>query len=220
MLLWLDPSIRLPQNVLRGYLMCPAPCLTHRWDAVCPRRDCLIRAAASGDRDASDVLFGKLCSPVFRQARTLCRRRADADDLAQAALLIIVQRLQELRAPQKLLSWTRAVVQNAHRMSLRRSKFAPPEVKSLPDVDSVVAATVDPLDRLQAERTLTVVLRGIRSLSPTLRSAFEARVLCGKSTAETAKLPGINADAVKTRLSRARRLLIAALLNEGPRGSS
>jgi len=200
--------------------MCPAPCLTNRPDAACPRKGCLIRAAASGNRDASDILFRNLCSPVFHQAQALCRDRADADDLAQSALLILVRRLQELRDPRKLLGWTRAVVKNAHRMSLRRSKFAPAQVKNLPDADNVVAATMNPLDRLQAERTLTLVLRGIRSLSPTLRSALEARVLCGKSTAETAKSLGINSDAVKTRLSRARRVLIAALLDEGPLGSS
>ena len=191
--------------------MCPAPCLTLRSSVICPRRGCLIRAAASGNRGASDVLFGKLCSTVFRQARALCQHPADAEDLAQGALLIMYQRLHELRDSRKLLGWSRVVIQNCHRMSLRRSKFAPLKVKGLSDIEGVVDRTIDQLDRLRAERTLALVLRGIQSLSPSLRWAFEARILHGKSAAEAAKLLGINPDAMKMRLWRARRALLAAL---------
>ena len=87
--------------------MCPAPCLTLRSSVICPRRGCLIRAAASGNRGASEMLFGKLYCPVFRQARALCRNPADAEDLAQAALLIMYQRLHELHDSQNLLGWSR-----------------------------------------------------------------------------------------------------------------
>jgi RNA polymerase sigma factor (sigma-70 family) len=191
---------------------CAAPCLTPGANASCRAERCLVRAAASGDPDARGKLFDRLYPTVLRQARALCRIPHDAEDLAQAALLNVVQQLHGIRDCRKLLAWMRVVVLNTHRMSARRSRFAPSAAACVPDLDSLAAPSADPVDRLGAERELTAVLRTIGSLSPCLRSTFRARVVDGKSTAEAARDLGITTAAVRTRLKRARQVLLAAVL--------
>jgi RNA polymerase sigma factor CnrH len=195
--------------------LCEAPCLTSGSNVPCRVEGCLIRAAVSGNPDARGEVFGRLYPAVLRQAHGICRVPSDAEDVAQSAMLHVVQRLHGIRDCRRLLPWVRVIVLNTHRMSVRRSRFAPSAEKCVWDVDSLAAPPTDPIDRLRAKRDLATVLGAIGRLSPRLRETFQARVVAGQSTAETARALGITAAAVRTRLKRARQALLAALLERG-----
>jgi RNA polymerase sigma factor (sigma-70 family) len=192
--------------------LCEAPCLTPGSAVSCRGEGCLIRAAVAGNPAARGEVFGRLYPTVLRQAHAICRFPSDAEDVAQSAMLNVVQRLQDIRDCRRLLPWTRVVVLNTHRMVVRRSRFAPSAGNCVWDMDSLAAPPADPIDRLRAERDLTTVLGAIGRLSPRLRATFQARVVAGQSTAEAARSLGITTAAVRTRLKRARQALLAALL--------
>lgn len=192
---------------------CDAGCLISRQTGVCNGKPCLVTHALKGNSAAREVLFARLFPMVLRQSVMLTRDRDAAADLAQTALLAAFERLNQLRQPRNTLGWMWQIVQNAHRMSLRRGKFEP---SSWVEFDEAAASTppgilVDPIDRIARRQTTVRILNGVRSLPPSLKTVFERRVLRARTTAETAQDLGISVDAVRTRLRRARAALRTAV---------
>jgi RNA polymerase sigma factor (sigma-70 family) len=197
--------------------LCDAPCLSLVPGARCNGGRCLVERARSGEQNARELMFSKLYGPVLRQARMLCRMPSDAEDLTQNALLRVFERLAQLREPARLLAWTRRIVQNTHRMSMRRSKFDPGANVELREsaIGYSDAPADGPTEHLGAQENCMVLFEKIRELPPRLKWVLESRVFQGKTTLETAKALEISEEAVRTRLVRARKTL-RRHLNEHP----
>ncbi|SEH84417.1 RNA polymerase sigma-70 factor, ECF subfamily [Mycolicibacterium rutilum] len=170
----------------------------------------LVRAAQAGDGQALAVLLARHQASMRATAIGMLGAGFDADDAVQEASIIAVRRLSDLREPEKVGPWLRAVVRNAVKMQLRSNKPVP--------VDDVAALhppelTLDPaallhdhclrdwlwhaIDDLPAEARLVTLLRyftDVRSLS---------------DIAVTLEVP---VGTVKSRLHQARRTLHASLL--------
>jgi len=151
--------------------------------------------------------------------RSNCRRTKEvvdagqnhdtAEDLAQSALLQVLERLVQLRDSHRLLGWTWRVVQNTHRMSMRQSKFAPNVTVEFSETTFTALENqlAGPFEQLAEQEMHAALFQKIRELHPTLRKALELRVFEGKTTTQAAKCLGISKEAVRTRLVRARRSL-------------
>ena len=189
--------------------LCDAPCLSQNHSPNCEGRTCLVERARKGEQPARELMFSKLYAPVLQQARILCRRNGDAEDLAQTALLLVFQRLGQLRESARLLGWTRRIVQNAHRMSTRHSKFAPAGFVEFRETSLANGTgwSEGPVENLATEEGWCVLREKIRRLPPGLRAVLDYRVFQGKTTRETAEKLRISVEAVRTRLARARRAL-------------
>jgi RNA polymerase sigma-70 factor (ECF subfamily) len=184
--------------------LCPAPCLERGAGFECPRLRCLIQAAREGDRVSCEFLFARLYPPALRHARQLCRSFSDAEDLAQNALLTAFRALAQLRDCHRVQAWLWRIVKNSHRMSIRRETLALIPIEDAPPVRSSLA---DPAQLLLARDFSRRTANRLRGLPPTLRRVFELRVVADLSTQETARRLCISSEAVRTRLSRARRAL-------------
>jgi RNA polymerase sigma factor (sigma-70 family) len=189
--------------------LCDAPCLSLVPGARCNGGRCLVESARSGEQNARELMFSKLYGPVLHQARMLCRMRSDAEDLTQNALLRVFERLAQLREHARLLAWTRRIVQNTHRMSMRRCKFDPGAIVELREraIAYSDAPADGPIEHLAAQENCMVLFEKIRELPPRLKGVLESRVFQGKTTLETAKALQISEEAVRTRLVRARKAL-------------
>lgn len=185
--------------------LCSASCLVRPWGGSCSGRRCLVTESRAGNRAAQEILFAAISRFVHREAAALCRHGDQAEDLAQSALLLTFERLDQLRCAQRLRPWVKAIVLNAHRAVGRRMLTTPSRVEPLTESSSTDRP--EPVSGLDAGRLLEAVLRGIQTLPPSSRDAFELRVVQGKSTAEAALALRISQEAVRTRLARARRVL-------------
>lgn len=185
--------------------LCAASCLTRPREESCPGRCCLVLESRAGNRAAQEILFAAIARFVQRQAGALCHHREEAEDLAQTALLQIFQRFSQLRCPERLRPWVRTIVLNSHRMAGRRLRTTPSRTE--PITENSCSQRPELSGGLDARRLLEAVLRGIQSLPPLLRDAFELRVVQGKSTIEAARALNVTPETVRTRLARARRAL-------------
>jgi RNA polymerase sigma-70 factor (ECF subfamily) len=168
--------------------------------------------ARVGNRAALEILFAGISRCVLRQAHNLCRDADLAQDVAQSALLHVFQHLAQLRNPNKILPWIKTIVLNTHRMAARRAASTPSRFEPLCDETGSIPATSS--IRLDAGRVLDIVIHGIHTLPPLLRAAFELRVVQGLSTASAAAALGVTPETVRTRLTRARKLLRQQLESE------
>lgn len=160
--------------------------------------------AQRGDVEARDRLFNLLAPSVMRQARRLCGPDGAAQDVAQAALVLALEHLRELRRPDRLGAWMRRIVANACRMEQRSRAARLQKEEQGAERASSAGSSEQGLD---ARRELQRVLHAAPHLPPLLAEAFRLRVVEGLTTRQAAARLGVSPEVVRARLSRARRRL-------------
>lgn len=193
--------------IQRGRMQyCEAVCLSGRFDGPCESRLCLVTAARDGDTAAREQLFALLAPLVLQQARRICGAGGAAQDVAQLAMLHVLEHLADLRQPDRLAAWVRRIVTNTYRME-ERSRALRQETQPVESATPVVACEGE--RRLDAQRMLRRVLRNAPELPPLLAETFRLRVVEGLNTRQAAAVLGISPEAVRARLKRARERLRA-----------
>ncbi len=159
---------------------------------------------------------------VRRYARAFAASEADADDLAQEALVKVYKSLRSFRFQAAFTTWLYALVRNVFIDSARsrggreravEEPFGPEHARALP-----AAETPDVSLAQQEERRR--VWRALREVPTEFRSALVLFDLEGHTYDEVAEIEGVPVGTVKSRLSRGRAALREALLRvEGHPGT-
>ncbi|MBB5058075.1 RNA polymerase sigma factor (sigma-70 family) [Granulicella aggregans] len=155
-------------------------------------RDQLIAAARAGDTDALSALL-KECQPDLRRyAQSKCASK-DVDDAVQDALWILHEQYKALKHAAALSGWLFKIIKGiCFRMGYRERNLTTLEE------DVAEGQTSHPEDlRLDLERALA-------ALEPQHLEVLLLRDMYGYSAEEAATRLQISAEAVKSRLHRAR----------------
>jgi RNA polymerase sigma-70 factor, ECF subfamily len=181
----------------------------------------LVRAAASGDREAMERLLMRAQEVAYRFSLLVCGHAQDAEDVMQDALLKTFRHVSRIREPEAFQTWLYTTVQNACRMKRRRHVGEPSHLTSIEegatDRDGEARAVeveghARPADQLLIDAWLNGRLRqALNALPPSYRMIVVLREMEKLSTREVAKVAGISEANVKTRLHRARVILRRAL---------
>ncbi len=181
----------------------------------------LIRRIRDGERD----LFYQLIRPyeqrVFAVAVAILRNEADAEDVAQEAILKAFRHIREFRAESRFSTWLIQIAVNEARMWWRKKQarvMEPIDESNREDEDYQPRDFADwreiPLDTLERKEVRLKLAEALASLKEKYREVFVLRDMQHLSTAETAKALGISDATVKVRLLRAR-LMLRDLLAPG-----
>jgi RNA polymerase sigma-70 factor (ECF subfamily) len=185
----------------------------------------LIRRIRSGEHE----LFYQLIQPyehrVYSAAFAILRNEADAEDVAQEAVLKAFKHIRQFRAEARFSTWLIQITVNEARMRLRKDharimeaivdqqdqegNYTPRDFADWREIPS------ETLERSEIRDALT---RALASLNAKYQEVFVLRDIQHLSIAETAKSLGISSAAVKTRLLRAR-LMLRDLLAPGLGGT-
>ena len=165
-----------------------------------------------------------VCPPADPVARRILGSDEDADDAVQEAFLSAFKAIGSFAGQSRLSTWLHRIVVNAALMK-RRSQRRSPErpiddllPKFLADghqAEPAVSWQQTTEDAVASRETRNVVRRSIDRLPETYRTILLLRDIEELNTEETAQLLGININAVKTRLHRARTRHEPGLIN-GP----
>jgi RNA polymerase sigma factor (sigma-70 family) len=169
--------------------------------------------AGAGDGEAFGRLFDRHARAVYNHCFRLTASWSTAEDLTSVTFLLAWRQRDRMRlANQSLRPWLLAVATNAVRSDrrslgrrLRLVARAPAELPAADHADDVAG-------RVDDERRMAGVLAELRKLP---RAEQEAVALClwsGLSYAEAAAALGIAEVSVRSRVSRARTKLRAALV--------
>jgi RNA polymerase sigma factor (sigma-70 family) len=171
----------------------------------------LVARARRGDRAAFDGLVAAHQQVAFRTAYLVLGDAGEAEDAAQEAFVKAYGALGRFREGSPFRPWLLKIVGNAAR-NRRRSggRRRNLELRISAMVSSADTAPSAEAEALVAERRAALVA-AIDRLPPDDRLVIGARYFLELSEAEIAELAGVPRGTVKSRLSRARGRLAAAL---------
>src|SRR6266853_3536052 len=180
-------------------------------------------------RDGEDDLFYELVRPyerrVYATAFNILRNQADAEDVAQEAVLKAFRHIRQFRAEARFSTWLLQITVNEARMRKRKAhanimepivdrqdeegNYTPRDFADWREIPS------ETLERKEIREELAAALA---SLGEIYREVVVLRDMQHLSIEETAAALGISKASVKTRLLRAR-LMLRDLLAPGLAGN-
>ena len=162
---------------------------------------------ANGDPGAARVLTARLLPRAYRHATRVLGDRAEAEDLAQEAMLRLWRAAPKWRddGPAKPATWLYTVVANLATDRLRKSGRAVGLDEDAPDDRPSVEAQLVQTDRMAA------LDAALATLPERQRQAVVLRHIEGLSNPEIAEILGTGVEAVESLTARGKRALAAAL---------
>ena len=172
----------------------------------------LVRRACEGDQDAFYCLVRPCERAIYVAAVSILNNPADAEEVAQEAVLKAFTHLAGFRAEAKFSTWLIQITINEARLRLRKDRRHLYE--SLDERRTDAEGDYDPKDfadwreipseELKRGELKNALQRAIATLAPKYREVLLLRDVQSLSTEETAEILGISEGNVKTRLLRAR----------------
>jgi RNA polymerase sigma-70 factor, ECF subfamily len=172
-------------------------------------------------RNGESFLFAELVKPyerrVYVTALALLRNEADAQDVAQEAILKAFMHLGQFRGESRFSTWLIQITVNEARMRHRKQHsdlFEPlAELHSAADEEAAYTPRdfADwreiPSEVLEKSEFRAILAKAVASLGQKYREVFLLRDVERMSIEETAQVLNISVASVKTRLLRARLML-------------
>jgi RNA polymerase sigma factor (sigma-70 family) len=176
-----------------------------------PRDADLVRAAQRGDAPSLGVLLSRHHASMRAVAVGVLGPGADVDDAVQDASIIALRRVGDVREPEKVGAWLRAVVRNSCKALVRTKKPVP-----VADVASLGPPRFDPDPAALLERSerRDWVWHAVDGLPPDVRLATVLRYFTDVVTYDQiAQISGVPIGTIRSRLHQGRRALHSSLLH-------
>ncbi len=172
----------------------------------------LIERVRNGDHDAFYDLVRSHERGIYLAALSIVNNDADAEEVAQEAILKAFKSLSRFRGEAKFSTWLMQITINEARMRVRKDRKhlyeSVEQGREDAEGDYIPRDFADwreiPSEALQRSELQQALSRALNSLSPKYKQVLVLRDIEHLSIAETAKLLGVNEATVKTRLLRAR----------------
>jgi RNA polymerase sigma-70 factor (ECF subfamily) len=170
----------------------------------------LIKLALAGQTECFVILINRYLPAVRRRIGSIVPNPTDADDLVQEVLLKVWRYLSTFRSESSFRTWMTRVATNEALQSYRRERRRP-ICQALRDFDTYASSGESALQSLTRAEAKQVVRKAVRGLPAKYRQILILREFEQLTERETAQSLHLSIPAVKTRLFRARLMLVAAL---------
>lgn len=164
-----------------------------------------------GEKELFEILMRRHNRRLFRVARSILQNDSESEDVVQDAYVRAYAHLGSFEGRSKFATWlTRIAIYEALSRKRRDRRIGSMEVEVLADGDPRdLSGRTNRSPEQQAidDQLRAVIERAIDRLPLHYRTVFMLRDVQGMDTTETAECLGIQEQAVKTRLHRARKAL-------------
>jgi len=174
----------------------------------------LVAAAKNENREAFEILVERHARRVFFAARRMTRTREDAEDVAQQSFQKAFIHLRQFEGKSSFSTWLTRIAINEALILLRKSRgLREVLINDLTEGEETLFALEisdsgpNPEDSYSQRERQRILFLALNELPHGMRKAIQLRELGERSTEETARIMGISAGAVKTRLFHGRRKL-------------
>jgi RNA polymerase sigma-70 factor (ECF subfamily) len=192
------------------------------------REAAIIARILSGERELFHDLIRPYERGLYLAAYSVVLNEADAEDIAQDAVIKAYKGLKNFRGESRFSTWLMAIALNEARSRWRKTKaeqldFLSDCEESSGDYTPSVLADwrYIPSQELERKELRQALREAMAKLSPEQREVLILRDVRGMNIAETAAATGVNEGLVKVRLFRARlsmQKLLAPKLGTKQRG--
>jgi len=174
--------------------------------------DALLAAYAGGDQGAAAALMARLTPAVLGYATRVLQDRAEAEDVAQEAMMRLWKQAPDWRYGEaKVSTWLYRVTANLCTDRLRKRRGGTVDIEAIaepaddrPSADAALQSTA----RAEA---LSAAMAGLPDRQ---RTAVALRHLEGLANPEIAEIMDVGVEAVESLIARGKRGLRAALLGQ------
>lgn len=177
----------------------------------------LLECLRAGDEGCYETLVRRLGPQVLATAQRYLRSEADAADCFQDTFLVVFESINKFEQRSSLSTWIRGITVNQCLMRIRKqARRREQSIEHMLPIfdehgDRIEAAsprqTAAISESIDTEQMRSIVRQNINGLPDDYRLVLLLRDIDGYTTREAAAILGINANAVKTRLHRARSAL-------------
>ncbi len=165
----------------------------------------LLKRLQAGDERAFDTLYSRPMPPVYRYALRMTGSSCDADDVVQESFLELIRNARGYDPERgELRSYLYGV---ARRLILRRIPVEPAINDDMPEP----SVEDDPFDRLDLEQRLELVRTAVALLPVSYREVVALCDLEEMSYADAATVLGCAIGTIRSRLHRARAMLLSRM---------
>jgi RNA polymerase sigma-70 factor (ECF subfamily) len=171
----------------------------------------LIEMALAGQNECFTILMDRHLAAVRRRIRSMVRSAADLDDVLQEVLLKVWLHLSTFRSESSFRTWLTRVAINEALQAHRREQCRPPRTQELRDLDTFASSDESPYRSLARTEVIHAVRNAVMKLPAKYRQVLILHDLDQLNTIETAQSVQASIPAVKTRLVRARLMLLTGL---------
>lgn len=169
--------------------------------------EALLVLFANGDASAARSLTARLTPRVMGHAYRLTGNRAEAEDIAQEAMLRLWRVAPEWRQGEaKVTTWLYRVVANLCTDRLRRARMTPLEAVPEPEDERPSA-----LEDMQQRNRVDALQQALGRLPERQRQAVVLRHIEGLTNPEIADIMDVGVEAVESLTARGKRALTADL---------
>jgi RNA polymerase sigma factor (sigma-70 family) len=170
--------------------------------------DALLVLYANGDRAAASALTYRLTPMVFSLANRLLNDRAEAEDVAQEAMLRLWKMAPDWRQGEaKVSTWLYRVVSNLCTDRLRKRKGI-----GLDEIAEPRDETPDTVAKMHTENRALALRQALAGLPERQRQAVILRHFEGLANPDIAKVLDVSVEAVESLVARGKRSLNALLI--------
>lgn len=156
-------------------------------------------------RDSDWALFGAYHDRIHRYILGMVRDAADAEDLTQETFLRAFRSKATMRDPNAARGWLYRVATNVCLDQFRkRTRISLDDAEAAGRINHTASADPSAQEVTERKETSVCVQRCLDFLSDSYRAVILLHDVHGLTSAETAKLLGVEPGAVKIRLHRAR----------------
>ena len=178
----------------------------------------LIELALAGQSQCFTVLMDRHLVAVKRCIGSMVQNTADSEDLVQEVVLKVWRHLSTFRSESSFRTWLIRVAINEALQSYRRER-SKPLCQALGDCDALASHSESPHQSYARLEMAQAVHGAVAELPAKYRQVLTLRDLEELSAQETALRLQSSVPTVKTRLFRARLMLLAALRRSTMRGA-
>ena len=185
----------------------------------------LLRSMLAGDEDALGVLYRRLHASIYRFALQMSGSQALAEDVTQEVFVVLLRDGKSYDSKRGPLNWfLLGIARNLMRQRLGREQFYAPLADEQGELPSAVQTQQpsDPLTELSRHQTIEAVRKAVLSLPTRYREVVVLCELQELSYAEAAAVLNCAIGTVRSRLHRARAMLVEKMrpVEEGKSESS
>jgi RNA polymerase sigma-70 factor (ECF subfamily) len=174
-----------------------------------------VRALQDGaGRDAFEVIFRHFYRPLFTFFANRPALREEAEDLVQATLFRVYERIHQYRFEASFSAWVRQVGENVWKNAVRERLAAkrPLLVEAQEDPEGEIAngardEAPNPEEEILAGERTRMLQGAIAALPPGMRQCTELRLFSDLQYREISAVTGIGLNSVRSQLFEARKRL-------------
>jgi RNA polymerase sigma-70 factor (ECF subfamily) len=174
----------------------------------------LIKMALSGQTECFAILTNRHLPAVRRRISSIVRNTTDADDVLQETLLKVWCHLSTFRSKSNFRTWMTRVAINEALQAFRRERSTRIS-RVFIDLDTFASLVESPVESLTRAEVTRIVRNAVVQLPADYRRAVVLRYLEQLTLTETAQWLHSSIPAMKSRLFRARLMVLTALRRPG-----